>query len=107
MTDPALEVLWKRVLDGWDDEATHAAFTEHCRNTGQLLEAAVRYRGMAGDHVRGAVADRHLRGVAILAMAALEQTRSERRPAGPRWLLITIAVVLLSAAAGWLRAVLR
>lgn len=107
MTDPVLEALWKRVLDGWDDDETHAAFTEHCRRTGQLLEAAVRYRGMAGDHARGAVADRHLRGVAILAMAALEQTRSERRAPGPRWLLITLAVVLFSAAAGWLRAALR
>ena len=71
MSDAALEALWKNVVDRWDDEHTHGAFLEHCQNTDQLVEAAVRYRGMAGDRERGDAAQKRLQGVAILAMAKL------------------------------------
>ena len=81
-TDPALEALWKRVIDAWDEDATHAAFLEHCRQSGQLVEAAVRYRGMAFDHARAAVAKKKLNAVLLLAMAELDVSRrTERRPA--------------------------
>ncbi|HVU04445.1 MAG TPA: hypothetical protein VHE30_21960 [Polyangiaceae bacterium] len=76
MSDAVLEALWKKVLDAWDDEAAHGAFIEHCRATDRLLEAAVRYRGMAGDHVRGAAADKRLKAIALLAVASLETERS-------------------------------
>ena len=76
MTDPALDALWKRVLDDWESDRLHGAFIEHCQATGNLLEAAVRYRGMAGDHARGASADKRLKGIALLAIAGLESERS-------------------------------
>ncbi|HEX3595648.1 MAG TPA: hypothetical protein VHU80_11110 [Polyangiaceae bacterium] len=79
MNDPILEVLWKKVLDDFDDEPAHAAFIEHCQTTRQLLEAAVRYRGMAGDHARGAQAERRLASIAALALAGLETTRTPER----------------------------
>jgi hypothetical protein len=82
MTDPVLETLWKRVVDHWDDDAAHGAFLTHCQETDQLLEAAVRYRGMAGDRDRGPAAERRLGGVAMLAMAKLESSRT--RPAEAR-----------------------
>ncbi len=77
MTDAVLDALWKKVLDDWENEAAHGAFIEHCEATGQLLEAAVRYRGMAGDHARGAVADKRLKAIALLAIAGMESERSE------------------------------
>ena len=74
--DPALEALWKNVLDRWDDDKAHGAFLDHCQATDQLVEAAVRYRGMAGDRDRSERAKKRLQGVAILAMARLEQSRT-------------------------------
>jgi hypothetical protein len=74
--DPALEALWKRVVDHWDDDAAHAAFLEQCRASGKLVEAAVRYRGMVGDHARSIVAKKKLDAVLFLAMAELDTSRS-------------------------------
>src|SRR5437762_196921 len=80
MSDPVLEALWKRVLDDFADDAAHAAFVEHCQTTAQLLEAAVKYRGMAGDHARGSGAQRRLQAISALALAQLEQERTPERP---------------------------
>jgi hypothetical protein len=73
--DPALETSWKRVVDQWDEDAAHAAFLEHCRVSGRLVEAAVRYRGMTGDHARSAAAKKKLDAVLFLAMAELDTSR--------------------------------
>ena len=76
MADAAFEALWKSVLDRWDDARTHAAFLEFCRTSDQLAEAAARYRGMKGDRDRSEVAVKRLAGIAIVALAKLEATRS-------------------------------
>ena len=76
--DPALEALWKNVLDRWNDDRAHGAFLDHCQAADQLVEAAVRYRGMTGDRERSESARKRLQGVAILAMAKLEQARTPR-----------------------------
>ena len=76
MADAAFEALWKSVLDRWDDARAHAAFLEFCRATDQLAEAAARYRGMKGDRDRSEVAEKRLAGIAIVALAKLEATRS-------------------------------
>jgi len=82
MADAAFEALWKRVLDHWDEERVHGAFLEHCQQTDQLAEAAARYRGMKGDRDRSAVAEKRLAGIAIVALAKLEATRSQAPRAG-------------------------
>lgn len=76
-----LEALWKRVTDDWDAEPAHQAFLEYCRSSEQLVEAAVRYRGMAGDHARAELAEKKLKAVALLALTRLEASRSAA-PAG-------------------------
>ena len=83
MGDAAFEALWKNVLDHWDEERAHGAFLELCQATDQLAEAAARYRGMKGDRDRFAVAEKRLAGIAIVALAKLEATRS-KAPAGRR-----------------------
>jgi hypothetical protein len=88
MADAALEALWKNALDHWDEERAHGAFLEHCRATDQLAEAAARYRGMKGDRERFAVAEKRLAGVAIVALAQLEASRSPPRKA--RWRIGTL-----------------
>lgn len=76
-TDPVLEALWKKVTDDFGDEQAHGSFLEYCRTSEQLVEAAVRYRGMAGDHARAEVAEKKLKAVALLAMTQLETSRSQ------------------------------
>ena len=97
ISDPALEALWKNVLARWEDDKAHGAFLEHCQNTDQLVEAAVRYRGMAGDHERGAAAEKRLQGVAILAMAKLESTRTTRTQGRSRLGSVVLIVFFLAA----------
>jgi hypothetical protein len=91
MTDPVLEALWKRTIDHFDDESAHAAFIDHCQATRQLLEAAVRYRGMAGDHARGKIAARRLAAISALALADLETARTPER----RGLALLVRLVLI------------
>jgi hypothetical protein len=79
MTDTALETLWRHALDHWDDDAAHRAFLEHCQHRNLLPEAAARYRGMKGDHARGAVAEKKLQTITALAMARLESARTPDR----------------------------
>lgn len=79
--DPVLEALWKRVLDGWDEEATHSVFLDYCQKSDRLVDAAVRYRGMAGDRERAQLSEKKLKAVALLAMTRLEVERlSDRSP---------------------------
>ena len=101
MVDPALDALWKNVLDHWDDERAHGAFLQHCQNGDQLVEAAVRYRGMTTDRERGEVADRRLQGVAILAMAKLESARARPVRSTPSRVggLLLMAIFILAGAA--------
>ena len=91
MTDPVLEALWKKALDHFDDESAHAAFIDHCQATRQLLEAAVRYRGMAGDHARGKIAERRLAAISALALADLETARTPER----RGVALVVRLVLI------------
>lgn len=76
---PALEALWKRVLDRWDDESAHDAYLEYCQKSERLVDAAVRYRGMSGDRNRAPIAEKRLKAVALLALAGLEVVRVAER----------------------------
>ena len=107
MTDQVLEALWKNVLDRWDDDAAHGAFIEHCQNSDQLVEAAVRYRGMAGDRERGEQAQKRLNGIAVLALARLESLRTRERREPSRigaYLLIAIFIAASIGLLAYLRA---
>ncbi len=101
-SDPNLELLWKKVVDDWDNDKAHALFLEHCRATGALPEAAARYRGMAGDRERGPTAEKRLSAVLALALAQLETLRSppaeqKKHARGLVWVLLFIAgIVALS-----------
>jgi hypothetical protein len=96
--DPALEALWKNALDHWDNDAAHHAFLDHCQRHDALDEAAVRYRGMKGDHERGPGAEKRLGAVLMLAMSKLEVTRAEPKAASSMLKLLLITVFLLGSA---------
>jgi hypothetical protein len=102
MSDAALELLWKHVLDHWDDAAAHRAFLEHCRERNRLVEAAVRYRGMKGDHVRGAKAQQQLTAISALALAHMVSSRTPDRRKQGRFLGYLLVAVFVSATLGLL-----
>jgi hypothetical protein len=74
--DAAFEILWSHVLDHWDEEKAHAAFLEHCLGQDQLLPAAKRYRSLSASERHQAEVERRLKGIAALALARMEQTRT-------------------------------
>lgn len=98
MSDPTLEALWKHVLDHWEEDAAHGAFLEHCQRADQLVEAAVRYRGMKGDRERGKAAEKRLAGVALLALAKLEASRTPTQAGSSKGAIALIAFFLLGTA---------
>jgi len=98
----ALDTLWKHTLDHWDDEAAHRAFLEYCREHDQLVEAAVRYRGMKGDHQRGALAEKKLTAITALALARLESARSPDRRKPSRAVGYALVVLFIAATIGLL-----
>jgi hypothetical protein len=100
--DPALEALWKRVLDHWDDDAAHSSFLEYCQRSDRLVDAAVRYRGMTGDRVRAQVSEKKLRAVALLAMTRLEVARLTERRAPNRAAHYVLLLAFLLAIFGLL-----
>ena len=102
MADSALETLWKHALDHWDNDAAHRAFLEYCQKHGQLVEAAMRYRGMKGDHARGAVAETKLAAITALALARLETARSPDRRKQGRWLGLVLVALFVAATLGLL-----
>jgi hypothetical protein len=99
--DPALEALWKNVLDRWEEDSAHAAFLDHCQRTGHLAEAAARYRGMTGDRTRGPAAEKRLHGVATLAILALEASRSSPRESSQRARNLALIVLFLAGTLAW------
>lgn len=96
--DPVLDALWKNALERWEEDAAHHAFLEHCERNQVLDEAAVRYRGMKGDHERGPGADKRLRAVLMLAMSKLELQRAEPKAASA-WVtkLVLVSFFLLGS----------
>lgn len=109
-TQDSLDVLWAQVLEAWTDDKRHQAFLAYCVEADRLPEAARRYKqvadevgareGYRADSSRGEDAQRRLGGIAILAMARLEQ---QRKPVGPSRVLVVAkvfaAVFLLTALA--------
>jgi hypothetical protein len=100
--DPTLEALWKRVIDEWEDEARHNAFLDYCQKRDRLVDAAVRYRGMAGDRERARVSEKKLKAVALLAMTRLEVTRVAERRSPSRALSYALIAFFVAATIGLL-----
>lgn len=100
LTDEQQDLLWKRVVERWEDPTTHGAFLEHCQRTRALSDAAARYRGMVGDRDRGPDAQRRLQGVVLLATQAMMADRTQPPRGLPSW-LVALAVVLSVAGVGY------
>ncbi len=94
--DPVLEALWKRVLDAWDDDRTHAALLEHALREQRLPEIAGRYRAFADDAEKGPLAKKKLDAIVVAATQMLMSMKTPPRP-GKVPLPITLSAVGICA----------
>jgi hypothetical protein len=69
--DAVLEALWKRVLEAWDDDRTHAALIDHALRAQRLPEVAGHYRALSDDPERGPVAKEKLHAIVLAATQML------------------------------------
>lgn len=97
-----LDALWKKAVDNWDDDDAHRAFIDYCQAQDRLVEAAVRYRGMKGDHERGASAEKRLGAITVLAMTKLEALRSPDRRTRNKSAAYLLIAVFIAATLGLL-----
>jgi hypothetical protein len=65
--DEALEALWQRVVDAWDDDKVHAALLEYALRTEHLPEIAGRYRSLKDDPEKGERAQQRLGAIVVAA----------------------------------------
>jgi hypothetical protein len=102
-TDAVLEALWTRVLEAWGDEKTHAALIDHAIRERRLPEVAGRYRALAGDPERGAVAKKKLDAIVVAATQMLMAMKTPKPGQVPLPITLTafgVCAVLL-AWLGW------
>jgi len=76
--DAVLDALWKRVLDAWDDDRTHAALLDHALRAERLPDIAGRYRALADDPDKGPVAKKKLDGIVLAATQMLMSMRTPK-----------------------------
>ncbi len=96
-----VEQIWQNVLATWSDEQVHRRFIAFCQATGQLSEAAKRYRQiLPTDPLRHADAQAHLRAITALALAAMTANRKE--PSTRRHHTLTlISIGIFLGMVGW------
>jgi hypothetical protein len=97
--DPLLEALWKRVLEAWDDEKTHAALIEHAVREQQLPEIAGRYRALSDDPERGEVAKKKLDAIVLAAthmLMSMKTPKPEKVPLPITLSALGVCAVLLA-----------
>jgi hypothetical protein len=99
--DPVLEALWKRVLEAWDDDKTHAALLDHAMRAQALPEIAGRYRALGEDPVKGPVAQKRLDAIVLAATQMLLSMKTPKPGKTP--LSITLSAAGVAALLlGWL-----
>jgi hypothetical protein len=97
----ALETMWARALDAWDDDGVHAAILQYALRTEALPELAGRYRALLGDPSRAPFAQKRIDAIVV---AATQMLVSQKTPAaGKTPLSITLSAVGVALfLLGWL-----
>ena len=81
--DLALDALWLRVLEAWDDDKPHAAALEYALRTEQLAILAARYRTFKGDPAKAERAQRRLDAIVLTATQRMLSMKSPPRTRVP------------------------
>jgi hypothetical protein len=99
--DPVLEALWKRVLEAWDDDKTHAALLDQAMRSQTLPEIAGRYRALSEDPKKGPLAKKKLDAIVLAATQMLLSMKTPKPGKTP--LPITLSAAGVAALLlGWL-----
>jgi hypothetical protein len=98
---PVLDALWKRVLEAWDDNATHAALLDYAVRAQALPEIAGRYRALVDDPQRGPVAKKKLDGIVVAATQMLMSMKTPNPGKVPLPITLT-AFAVCALMLGWL-----
>jgi len=100
-TDELFEALWKRCLDGWDDEGPHRAILEHALRTEKLADLAGRYRAFKDDPEKRERAQKKVDGIVAAAMQLMMATKTPVRTKTP-WTWTAAAVLTFLIVCAWL-----
>jgi hypothetical protein len=95
------EVLWKRVLEAWDDDKPHAAILEFALRTERLPDLAGRYRALEADAEKSERAKKKLAGIVVAATQMLAAMKTPPRGPAPRGMRMT-ALIMFLVVVGWL-----
>ena len=93
--DAALEVLWQRALEAWDEDVPHAAVLEFALASDALPEIAGRYRTLKDDPQKGARAKKQIDAIVAAATRLMLATKTPRRTKAPPGVLITVIAICL------------
>lgn len=105
MADETVEILWKQVLEAWDEEKRHQAFLGYCHERGQLADAARCYRSLVDENDSGPYrltegqredAKKRLAGIMVMAFATIDAQPRANPLRTRRWLNITALVVFFT-----------
>jgi phage terminase large subunit-like protein len=91
----ALDLLWKRALDAWDDPKPHAALLELALQTERLPDLAGRYRALLDDAEKGAMAKKRIDAILAAATQMLMSMKTPKPTKNPPWLVGSALVVLI------------
>ena len=108
MNMQVFDLLWKRVLEAWDEEAPHADILELALRTDMLAELAGRYRTIKdSDPERAARAEARLDAIVSAATQLLTLRRSPPPRKTSGWSTLSAAVCCLVLIAQMLWAFLK
>jgi hypothetical protein len=94
-TDQALDALWQRVVDAWDDDKAHKALLEYALRAQALPEIAARYRAVSGHPHRGERARERLEAIVTAATQLMLSTKTPKPGKTP--LPITLSAIGVTA----------
>jgi hypothetical protein len=100
-TGAVFEMLWKNVLERWEEDPPHRAVLEHALKTENLPELAGRYRALKDDAEKGERAQKKIDGIVAAAMQLMMATKTPPRTKTP-WQWSAAAAVVFLIVCAWL-----
>jgi hypothetical protein len=106
-SDAALEALWARVIEAWDDDKTHAALLEYALHTEHLPEIAGRYRALKDDPEKAERAEKRLNAIVLAATQLMMSMKTPARTKVPLPITLSAFGIFLFALAFLVYALFR
>ncbi len=95
--DTALDALWQRVVDSWEDEKVHAALLEYALRTEHLPDIAARYRALEDDPEKKERARKRLDAIVVAATQLMMSLKTPARAKVPLPITLSAFGIFLCA----------